>query len=87
VNNIDALSDPGGDRVAAFCHALVAAGEKPGSGAIPWKRFMSRSRVERALAACGLELIEECADHDPTLKRFFAMIPVTGQCEVDGVRV
>lgn len=70
--------DPNGDakhlRVSDFCDALLQAGKAVnGSGLIRWRPFLSRAAVERELERRGQELIEECANHDPTLKRFFAM--------------
>ena len=68
--------DPHGDarhlRVADFCDALIKAADAT-HGGIKWREFVPRAAVERELARRGSELCEECADHDPRLKRFFAM--------------
>lgn len=66
--------DPNGDarRVSDFCDALALAANDT-RGGLCWRPFIARSAVERELKRRGLELCEEGSDHDPRLKRYFAM--------------
>lgn len=67
--------DPHGDarhlRVLDFCDDLIRAADS--TDGIKWQRFISHAAVERELTRRGYELCEESANHDPRLKRFFAM--------------
>lgn len=59
-------------RAYEFARALIDAGETSGFHALKWRPFIARVDVEAELRVRGYELVEDGANHDPTLRRFFA---------------
>jgi hypothetical protein len=64
------------DRRDEFIDALILAGNSTGSG-IRWQPFQVRKDVAAELARLGYELCEDGANHNPKLRRFFAMKKAT----------
>ena len=54
-----------------FAADLIEAGNRPGDG-IRWRPFVRREDAIYELARLGYVLVEDGANHDPLLRRFFA---------------
>jgi hypothetical protein len=59
-------------NIISFCDDLVFAGQKVGGNGCQWRPFISRKAVKEELEFRGYELCEDGANHDPSLKRYFA---------------